>query len=239
MQRKDGKRMSILKRWSRTVAVSSMATAMMLSVTACSSYTPRDTPEHAVSTEIPTVGDPVPSTTESPQISAEEAQALLATVNCEAGVDPGDMSWRENLPRFEGTGIAAAANCLGDPLAVTLYDGDLAELASLLARPDDTTPLQEGWGCENYYDSQPNLWIVTTEGSLVQPRWPLDNCQHLLQPIPQEISQWPGDSPAVTPDAEQVAPPAEDALSPEEQPVYDAPVDEPVYDQPVEEPVSE
>lgn len=43
----------------------------------------------------------------------------------------------------------------------------------------------------------------------------------------------------MTPDAEQVAPPAEDALSPEEQPVYDAPVDEPVYDQPVEEPVSE
>lgn len=193
-------------RWGRFVAVSSMATAMMLSAAACSSYSP-----HA-SEQLPEPGTAVPATSvpEVPLagISTEEAQALLATANCDAGADPGDISWRDSLPVLASTNIAAAAYCVGSPLAVTMYDGDVAELTSLLARPDDTTPLQEGWACDDHYDPQPNLWIVTTEGALVQPRWPLDICGHLLQPVPAEILDLPGDAPAegaAVPD-EQVAP---------------------------------
>ncbi len=228
---KTGRRVT---RWSRIAAAGAMATAMMISMTACSSYSPRAAEEPAPSAGASATDAPAPSA-EAPApaagISAEEAQALLATVNCEAGVDPGDITWRDTLPVVAGTGIAAAAYCAGDPLAVTVYDGDLAELASLLARPDDTTPLAEGTGCDNYYESQPNLWIVTSDGALMQPRWPLDNCSHLLQPVPPQITGAPGDASVEAP-AEA---PVEEQVVIEEQPVYE----EPVYEEYVEEPVSE
>ncbi len=212
--------------WSRIAAAGAMATAMLFSVAACSSYTPRAHQEPApsagetASAAAPGTESPAPA----PGISVEEAQALLAAVDCTAGIDPGDINWRNTLPIFAGSGIAAAAYCAGDLLAVTMYDGDLAELASLLARPDDSTPLAEGAGCDGYYDVQPNLWVVTSEGALMQPRWPLDSCAHLLQPVPPQIAAAYGI-------------PEEAPVVPEEQPVYEQEyVEEPVYDVPVEEP---
>lgn len=205
-------------RWGRFVAVSSMATAMMLSAAACSSYSP-----HAGEQQ-PAPGTKAPATSvpELPVsgISTEEAQTLLASVNCDAGADPGDKSWRDSLPVLASANIAAAAYCVGSPLAVTMYDGDVAELTSLLARPDDTTPLQEGWACDDHYDPQPNLWIVTTEGALVQPRWPLDVCGHLLQPVPAEILDVPGDTPA---DGTAVT---DEQVVPEEPAVVEVPAEE-------------
>lgn len=206
-------------RWSRIAAAGSMATAMLISVAACSSYTPRAHEEPAPSAGETTTGAPAPAA----GISAAEAQVLLATVNCEAGA----LSGAATLSSFAGTGIAAAAYCVGDPLAVTMYDGDLADLASLLARPDDTTPPEEGISCDSYVDWQPNLWIVTSDGALMQPRWPLDNCGHLLQPVP----------PQITGAAYEI--PEEAPVVPEEQPVYEQEyVEEPVYDVPIEEPAN-
>ena len=220
---------SRVTRWSRIATAGSMATAMMITMAACSSYTPRAHQEPEV-----TASAAAPNATQAPTaapgvtgVTAEQAQALLATVDCAAGADPFDFNWRNTLPIFAGSGIAAAGTCSGDPSAITMYDGDLAELAVLLARPDDTTPLAEGTGCDNYYEAQPNLWIVTTEGTLMQPRWPLDNCSHLLQPVPPQITGATSEAP--------VAAPAEEQVVIEEQPVYE----EPVYEEYVEEPVSE
>ncbi|MFT3942866.1 MAG: hypothetical protein QM705_03470 [Ancrocorticia sp.] len=227
-------------RWSRIATAGSMATAMMITMAACSSYTPRAHEEPAASPEV--TASAAPGATQDPTaapgvtgVTAEQAQALLATVDCAAGADPFDFNWRNTLPIFAGSGIAAAGTCSGDPSAITTYDGDLAELAVLLARPDDTTPLAEGTGCDNYYEAQPNLWIVTTEGTLMQPRWPLDNCSHLLQPVPPQIMGWSANLPGASAAVDDPAALPEEQAVPEEQPVYE----EPVYEEYVEEPVSE
>lgn len=123
-------------------------------------------------------------------ISDEKVLELLSMIDCADGVDPGNLAWRDQLTRYSGQPLAAVAWCVGDsgaPVELMRYTGDLAVVGALLAREDDTSPLQEGQGCDDYYDPQPNLWLVTTGGEVLQPRWPLDVCDHLLPPVPDEI----------------------------------------------------
>lgn len=123
-------------------------------------------------------------------LSADDIAEILRTVDCEAGVDPGDMAWRDQLTRYSGEPVAAAALCVDGfegPGQLLMYTGDLNELGVLLARADGTASLPEGHGCDDYYDPQPNLWLGTTSGEAFQPRWPLDECDHLLPPMPNEV----------------------------------------------------
>lgn len=123
-------------------------------------------------------------------LSEEEASELLSRVDCETGVDPGNLAWRDMLTRYSGEPLAAVAFCVGEfgePGQLKRYTGDLESLGALLAREDVTTPLPEGQGCDDYYDPQPNLWLVTASGDVYQPRWPLDECDHLLPPLPSEV----------------------------------------------------
>ncbi|MCS5721538.1 hypothetical protein N1028_01765 [Herbiconiux sp. CPCC 203407] len=57
------------------------------------------------------------------------------------------------------------------------YRGDLAALVSALTGPN-TQP--RAGDCTSVWRSQPNLWIVLSDGSTVAPRWPTDGCGDLV-----------------------------------------------------------
>lgn len=116
-----------------------------------------------------------------------DSDALIAAIDCAVGVDPFDLEWRDSLPRLNDAEILWAAYCTGDPLSAVEYEGDLHELADLLSRPDEVKDFPEGTGCNDDYQVQPNLWVVTADGDLIQPRWPLDACKHLLPPVPEVL----------------------------------------------------
>ena len=133
----------------------------------------------------------------SPNGAAAAAPSLpVEEIDCALGQDLGPrppegmgLIAREPLP--EQFVPVAAVLCVdtdptGDAPAFVqrLYLGDVTPVVDAL-RQDDVTERADA--CDSYYDPQPNLWVISQDGAVLAPRWPLDGCDHLRDPKPEDL----------------------------------------------------
>lgn len=160
----------------------------------------------------PTSSDEEPTT--PPTTPGVPVVLPVAAIDCAAGRDPGATRSREiegtpgdadrgqpgeedariieREPLPEGFDAAAAVLCVetwpsdGGPLAYAqrLADVDVQELVDVLQQGDDPVTPEV---CITLYDPQPNLWLIGHDGSVLAPRWPLDGCNLLRPPAPEEV----------------------------------------------------
>ncbi|MST50052.1 hypothetical protein [Mobiluncus porci] len=134
------------------------------------------------------LGDPTPAPTYGYQLDAnvpdgDYEKFLLANVSptkliTEENTAGIDWVWN-HLFRYDGKHKILVAAYVKDG-NVLVYDGDLDRLGKDLARPDAEQIVTEGFGCQQYYEYHPQLWILTDDGAIYQPRWPRDRCDHNL-----------------------------------------------------------
>lgn len=133
----------------------------------------------------------------SPDGAGVAAPSLpVEEIDCALGQDlgprpPDEITHIAREPLPEQSVPVAAVLCVDtDPtddvtaFAQRLYLGDLALLVDAL-RQDDITERADA--CDSYYDPQPNLWVMSEDGAVLAPRWPLDGCDHLRAPKPEEL----------------------------------------------------
>lgn len=150
-----------------------------------------------------------PSPGSEPTTPSTPVVLPVAAIDCAAGRDPGATRAREvegtggahpgpgeealveRAPLPEDFAAAAAVLCVetwpgdGGPVvyAQRLADIDIEELVAVLRQGDDPVVPE---ACTALYDPQPNLWLIDDDGGVLAPRWPLDGCNHLRPPTPEE-----------------------------------------------------
>jgi len=65
-----------------------------------------------------------------------------------------------------------------------LFTTDMGQLVEHLS---NNGPVLNPEGCQQWYDPQPNIWLLDESGNAIAPAWPIDSCEHLIGPTPEEL----------------------------------------------------
>lgn len=167
--------------------------SVALAMSACSERSAPPTPEPSTATEsvvLPLEAIDCELGRDPVQTRAREVQglALQRDLATQAGEDT--PRGRQVLPAdFEPVAAVLCVEVAQSESGQVAYEQWLADVAlqdlvDVLRRGDATGTSP---GCDGYYDPQPNLWLISEDGSAVAPRWPLDECGHLRAPAPEVV----------------------------------------------------
>jgi hypothetical protein len=182
--------------------------ALALSVTACTTTSPAPAPS-ATELDASVSGSVDCATGRDPKaVRGEEVVSFtdgVATPDWFPGSappNPADPAERTEIPAdFEAV---AAIRCVegwdvGSGFLGYAQERYVNEVPELVQALSDPAPPAAAQGCAQYYDPQPNIWLLDAAGEAILPRWPVDACDHLTGPLPSEILP-PGEGEPTTSD---------------------------------------